>query len=375
MTTRDPIALLQRFGRQLLVEGVSAERQAGLARWCVALATDGSDSARLAAEVAMQYCVGAGVGRVCLADAALDGLDPRGLDASVELVGAEAATSAAAVARPPAAHLYFATRRYGASVDLLLVDDDAGWDVGASHDAVVATVVVELGDPEEGDAEAGPEDAPSVGTLAARLLVSHLLGLEPLPAVLHLRWPDGDADPEVHERAPSESGAEVADLAEGSAPPGLLAELRRTPAALDAILDHARKEYPNEACGFVVRDSDGSLRAVPTRNLQDRYHAIDPESYPRTSRTAFKLDERVILREDEAGHPLQVIFHTHCEAGAYFSAEDARAAAPGGEPIFPDAGHLVLSVMGGEVRALALFRFDAASGRFVPELGGGPLQA
>lgn len=371
MTTRDPIALLERYGRQLLVEGVEPARQASLGAWCLAVATDGSEVARLAADVALRYAVGAGIRRYCLADAGLADCTPEDLDPAVERIGmAEAA--AAGLARPPVAHLYFARRRYGASVDLLLTEHDEGWEQGAGHDAVVSTVVLELGDPQDG-AEAGPEDAPGLGTLAARLLVCHLLGLEPLPAVLHLRWPDDDADPEVHVRAPSESGAEVADLADGAAPPGLLAELQRTPAALDVILAHASAEYPNEACGFVVRDADGGLRAVPTRNLQDRYHAIDPETYPRTSRTAFKLDERVIVREEDAGHPLQIIFHTHCEAGAYFSAEDARAAAPGGEPIFPDAGHLVLSVMGGEVRALALFRFDAASGRFVPELGGGPL--
>jgi proteasome lid subunit RPN8/RPN11 len=56
------------------------------------------------------------------------------------------------------------------------------------------------------------------------------------------------------------------------------------------------------------------------------------------------------------------IYHSHIEVGAYFSDEDARAAAPDGELLYP-VEYLVVDVRQDGVHGAALFRFDA--GRFV----------
>lgn len=367
---RDPLALLQRFGRQLLVDGVTPHAQDALGRWAAVVTSDGTDAATLTAEVLLRGLVGAGVRRVCAVGDALAPLLAADAVSTTSLLGLDGGLQVVAEpaqAAPPVAHLHVASRAYGGSVDFLLTETADGWAEGAAHDAVVSTLICETGE------ALGADDAPGLGSTAARLLTEHALGLRPLPAVLHLRWPDDGGAPTVDERAPSESGAEVASLAEAALPPGLLAEIWASPSVWEPIAAHVERDWPNEACGFVLRHGDGSLEAVASRNLQDRYHGIDPHGYPRTSRTAFKVDDRLLHRRLEQGAELALIYHSHCEAGAYFSAEDARAAAPDGEPMFPQASHVVVSVLGGVATAAALFFFDARQRRFAAEQGSGQL--
>ncbi len=62
-------------------------------------------------------------------------------------------------------------------------------------------------------------------------------------------------------------------------------------------------------------------------NEADKYHKLDPETFPRTSRTYFKINELRAAKAFDAGEkngrPIKVIYHSHCDAGAYFSQEDA----------------------------------------------------
>jgi [CysO sulfur-carrier protein]-S-L-cysteine hydrolase len=130
----------------------------------------------------------------------------------------------------------------------------------------------------------------------------------------------------------------------------------RIPAAVMAELEaEALARYPSEACGFVLGPaSEPSLldEAVVEVNEADKYHRLDPETFPRTSKTYFKLNElRAAKRfaEGEAsGRPVKVIFHSHCDAGAYFSAEDAYTFASEGQLMWPCA-FIVVSVMDGAV--------------------------
>ena len=133
------------------------------------------------------------------------------------------------------------------------------------------------------------------------------------------------------------------------------------------IAQEVERGYPMETCGLIVRQLDGALRTIVCPNLQDRYHALDPLEFPRTSRTAYKLNERVIAKSADAGETLVAIWHSHCDAGAYFSAEDVRCAAPAGQALYPGVAYLVVSALGGKVRGAALYHFDAASGAFVAE--------
>ena len=55
---------------------------------------------------------------------------------------------------------------------------------------------------------------------------------------------------------------------------------------------------------------------------------------------------------------MAVIYHSHIDAGAYFSATDRRNALIDGEPTYPDAVYVVLSVVSGRVVDAQAFVWD-----------------
>ena len=61
-----------------------------------------------------------------------------------------------------------------------------------------------------------------------------------------------------------------------------------------------------------------------------------------------------------------MIYHSHVDAGAYFSPTDRQQAQIGGEPTYPSASYLVTSVMAGRAEAVAAFRWSASERDFVP---------
>ncbi|HVE86396.1 MAG TPA: M67 family metallopeptidase [Myxococcales bacterium] len=149
-----------------------------------------------------------------------------------------------------------------------------------------------------------------------------------------------------------------------------MSDLGELPADLGPLLRHLEACYPNEGCGVVLRGAPGGpVRVRPMENAYDRYHAQDPEAFPRTSRTAYHLDPRELLavfREaDDRGEALACIFHSHADAGAYFSAMDRTLAAPDGEPLYPGVGYLVVAVDQGRATAARLYRFEAGDFREV----------
>ncbi|RLB55940.1 MAG: hypothetical protein DRJ42_04750 [Deltaproteobacteria bacterium] len=119
--------------------------------------------------------------------------------------------------------------------------------------------------------------------------------------------------------------------------------------------------YPSEACGFVMGPAsepgllDGALRE---ENEADKYHRLDPVAFPRTSKMYFKINELRAARAFDAGEaegrPIKVIYHSHCDAGAYFSAEDAATFANDGQLMWPCA-FIVVSVVDGVVKEKKLW--------------------
>lgn len=141
-----------------------------------------------------------------------------------------------------------------------------------------------------------------------------------------------------------------------------------TPDELATITGQAVEEYPREACGVVVVRG-AERRLVRCRNVQDDLHAKDPVRHPRDARTAYYIDPADLLRlgrlEGE-GFAVTVIYHSHVDAGAYFSETDRRQALLGGEPTYPDATYVVTSVVTGRVEAMSAFRWSPARHDFVP---------
>ncbi len=135
---------------------------------------------------------------------------------------------------------------------------------------------------------------------------------------------------------------------------------------LSRIVALAKAAHPNEACGLIVGRSWGEARLVEMENLQDRFHARDPERFPRTARTAYAMHPLRLSEAVDEGGGLLCIWHSHCDVGAYFSDEDVRVALGGGdEPIWPGTRYLVVSVRGEQVDDLKLFSWDGDSKAFV----------
>lgn len=147
--------------------------------------------------------------------------------------------------------------------------------------------------------------------------------------------------------------------------PWLRGEVVVSRAVLDVVDAHARECYPDESCGFLLGPASEAARvdeAQKAANLANKYHAVDPETFPRTAREFYLIDARVIQRTFDAGEkggrPVKVIYHSHCDCGAYFSKEDQAGAAPDGVLSYP-VTYLVTSVReGGVVDDHKLFTFE-----------------
>jgi proteasome lid subunit RPN8/RPN11 len=143
---------------------------------------------------------------------------------------------------------------------------------------------------------------------------------------------------------------------------------------LDGVDEEARRAYERdeESCGFLIGPGSRSSHVdgiVPMVNRANALHRLDPESYPRTGRTYFDIDsmkfEAAIRRGTAEGRPVKVLYHSHLDAGAYFSATDSEVAKMGqGEPPW-DLAYLVTSVRAGRVDDRKLFVWDPGSGSFV----------
>ncbi|MCG8555353.1 MAG: Mov34/MPN/PAD-1 family protein [Proteobacteria bacterium] len=152
--------------------------------------------------------------------------------------------------------------------------------------------------------------------------------------------------------------------------PWVRADLVVLTSVLEQVRAHAREGYPSEACGFLTGPVgepfllDGMTREV---NEADKYHKLDPERFPRTSRTYFKINElragRAFDQGERSGRPIKVIYHSHCDAGAHFSREDAATFSSRGVLMWPCA-FVVLSVVQGQISDLKLWVHQSGSDEF-----------
>ncbi|MGH2429718.1 MAG: Mov34/MPN/PAD-1 family protein [Candidatus Limnocylindria bacterium] len=98
-----------------------------------------------------------------------------------------------------------------------------------------------------------------------------------------------------------------------------------------AMLDHARADLPNEACGLLSGSlAEGRALAFhPARNAEAsplRYN-VHPDDLV-----------RITFEIEDAGQDLVAIFHSHTRSPAVPSATDRRAAQ------YPDAFYLLLTL-------------------------------
>lgn len=133
---------------------------------------------------------------------------------------------------------------------------------------------------------------------------------------------------------------------------------------LDEIYRYLETKHPEEGCGLVFLEADGTHRFHPMVNVYDKYHARDPQTYPRNNRTAYLFSpmefQRLSEAADERKAKLFWIVHSHCDVGSYFSAEDVAMAAPDGQPLLPHTAYLVVAVDVGRTTNAKLFAWDGA---------------
>jgi proteasome lid subunit RPN8/RPN11 len=114
---------------------------------------------------------------------------------------------------------------------------------------------------------------------------------------------------------------------------------------LEAIYAHAIARFPEECCGYLVgRSPDAADGAVACRNAQtDGEHPVAPA---RGADTGFVITGAELLRfarSFDSDRPARIVYHSHTNGRAYFSAID-RALAEG--PAYP-VQHLVVGVASG----------------------------
>jgi proteasome lid subunit RPN8/RPN11 len=99
---------------------------------------------------------------------------------------------------------------------------------------------------------------------------------------------------------------------------------------LDAIVAHAKKDHPDEACGVVAgpRDSDRPTRFIPMVNA-----AMSPTFYEFDSADLLALYREMEDRDEE---PV-VVYHSHTATEAYPSRTDIALASE------PDAHYVLVS--------------------------------
>jgi [CysO sulfur-carrier protein]-S-L-cysteine hydrolase len=119
------------------------------------------------------------------------------------------------------------------------------------------------------------------------------------------------------------------------------------PEDLSPVLRHVESTWPQEGCGVLLRAGpQGPWRVRPVENVSP---------FPRSAYLFAPREWLTVLTEAEVrGEQVACVFHSHVEVPAFFSAEDRRQAAPGGEPLLPGVCYLVVGVESGQARSACL---------------------
>lgn len=123
------------------------------------------------------------------------------------------------------------------------------------------------------------------------------------------------------------------------------ASVRMTAEMVQALIDHARAEYPNEMCGIVVGDGPAADGGQPIRWEPTRNRAASPQRYE------IHPDDllRLTIATEDADAAFWGIAHSHTHSPARPSPTDAGLA------FYPESIYLLVS-LAGEEPAVAAWR-------------------
>jgi proteasome lid subunit RPN8/RPN11 len=74
--------------------------------------------------------------------------------------------------------------------------------------------------------------------------------------------------------------------------------------------------------------------------------------------------DKVVASSRDKGEDIIAFYHSHPEHEAFFSEEDHAAQTVFGEPEFPDAFHLIISVINRNIQAIRCFKWNRDTGTF-----------
>jgi proteasome lid subunit RPN8/RPN11 len=109
----------------------------------------------------------------------------------------------------------------------------------------------------------------------------------------------------------------------------------------DALVAHARRDHPDEACGMLARSAAGVVRVIEMLNV-----ARSPTFYEMDS-----LEVLRVMRElDDRDEELYAIYHSHTATEAYPSRTDVSIAG------YPEAHYVLVSTRSPDEVELRSFR-------------------
>ncbi|HEX2928123.1 MAG TPA: M67 family metallopeptidase [Candidatus Binatia bacterium] len=134
------------------------------------------------------------------------------------------------------------------------------------------------------------------------------------------------------------------------------------------ISKHAQESFPEECCGIILTAA-GMDQVCRLKNIQNKLHALDPLTYPRTAEIAYAMDplelDQIIRQGESNGQKLKAFYHSHPNHDAYFSAEDKAFASPFGEPTYPETAQIVISIYNRAVKIIRAFAWSEEDRDFV----------
>lgn len=141
-----------------------------------------------------------------------------------------------------------------------------------------------------------------------------------------------------------------------------------TPETWNEISRHSQETFPQECCGIIVSNGEQD-HVLRLKNMQNARHAKDPDVFPRDATIAYSMDEMElesrIVEAQKIGFRLKAFYHSHPKHEAYFSAEDRDGATPFGEPTYPNAAQIVVSVFDKAIKDIKAFAWSEDKKDFV----------
>ncbi len=137
------------------------------------------------------------------------------------------------------------------------------------------------------------------------------------------------------------------------------------PAVLRAqIYAHARAAFPAECCGYLTGPSPGEAAdaVVACRNAQpDGGHPTEPHRGADTGFVIAGAELLAFARSFDGPRPARIVYHSHTNGRAYFSAVDQDLARG---PAYP-VQHLVVGVTARGVTEAAQLAWSDGAGAYV----------